>query len=56
MACGYRRPSVEPFLANTNGWIAAVQSYTTALEEVVEGGALLCGWESRALVCLENVD
>jgi hypothetical protein len=31
-----KSPSVEPFLANANGWIAALQSYTSALEAVAE--------------------
>jgi hypothetical protein len=33
-----KSPSVEPFLANANGWIAAIQSYTSALEAVAERG------------------
>jgi hypothetical protein len=36
VAIAGKSPSVELFLANTNGWIAAIQSYTSTLEEVVE--------------------
>jgi hypothetical protein len=36
VAIAGKSPSVEPFLANTPGWIGAIQNYTSALEEVVE--------------------